>query len=500
MSGSEPPASKPDSRTDIRLQESEAKFATAFHESPIPMVISSFAEAKLIEVNRAFERLSGYSATEVIGKTAIEIGLWSDPADRERWVNEFKEHGTVRAREQRFVTRAGKVFICNTTASVVMIGGQRCLLTAVEDVTEQQRMERALRESEERYRSFVENFSGIAYQGKDFVPYFFHGDVEGITGYTEDEFLAGRPKWNEIVYPDDREVFETTDERKLHEPGGHAYTREYRIVRKDGGIVWIQENIQSVCGESGAYQFVQGTIQDITERKQAERDLLASREALRALASELSAAEERERRRIASDLHDRLGQALAVLRMKFGALTATTDKKESAQLIDEIRDLLEKAVDDTSTLTFDLSPPILYELGVEAAIEWAGEQLCGEHHLVFQFSDDGRYKPLDEDAGPLLYRSARELMMNAVKHANASKLKVEIRRNGGLVTVLVVDDGVGFTPPENAEEAGSSGFGLYSIEERIQYLGGMFHIESMPDGGTRAMVSAPIKVSDAEGP
>ena len=89
--------------------------------------------------------------------------------------------------------------------------------------------------------------------------------------------------------------------------------------------------------------------------------------------------------------------------------------------------------------------------------------------------------------------------MNVVKHAGASNLEVEIRRNGGLVSVVVADDGAGFTPPEGSEEGHSNRFGLYSIEERIQYLGGTFHIESGPEGGTRAVVSAPIKDSGTEG-
>jgi signal transduction histidine kinase len=238
---------------------------------------------------------------------------------------------------------------------------------------------------------------------------------------------------------------------------------------------------------------------DITDLKQAERQVMASQEALRTLASELSSAEERERRRIASDLHDRLGQALAVLRMKFGTLTAVSDENESAKLIAEIRDLLEQAVEDTSTLTFELSPPILYELGVEAAIEWAGEKLCGEHQMAFQFSDDGRFKPLEENAAPLLYRCARELMLNVIKHAEARHLKVDVGLEGGRISVAVTDDGIGFVPPGDDEEGQSSCFGLYSIEERIQYLGGSFQIEALPEGGTRAVVSVPVKEPDVKG-
>jgi len=126
-------------------------------------------------------------------------------------------------------------------------------------------------ENEERYRSFVQNFQGIAYRGSmNFVPTFFHGAVQEITGYTEREFLNQKPGWDQIIHEEDLPSLFTEDEKRLHIIPQYSYEREYRIVRKDGAIRWVHEIIQNTCGDSGKPTNLQGTIYDITERKRAE--------------------------------------------------------------------------------------------------------------------------------------------------------------------------------------------------------------------------------------
>ncbi|MBD3306519.1 PAS domain S-box protein [candidate division KSB3 bacterium] len=144
------------------------------------------------------------------------------------------------------------------------------IIATVEDVTERVHMEQALRDSEERYRSFVQNFQGIAYRGTlDFRPIFFHGAVEAITGYTEQELLAGTLRWDQLIHPEDRPGVYTSSETLQTIPNA-SIKRQYRIVRKDGEIRWVQEFIQNLCDASGVPTLVQGSVYDITEQKEAE--------------------------------------------------------------------------------------------------------------------------------------------------------------------------------------------------------------------------------------
>jgi PAS domain S-box-containing protein len=144
------------------------------------------------------------------------------------------------------------------------------------DITERKKAEKALKESEEKYRSFVENFSGIAYKaGSDYIPEFMHGACEQITGYAEGEFLAGKPLWTEVVAPEYLDYFYKQAD-KLLDKTESSLLREYEIIKKDGSRSWISEVMHNYCSVSGDFKYVHGIILDITEKKKIEQDVLAS--------------------------------------------------------------------------------------------------------------------------------------------------------------------------------------------------------------------------------
>ena len=236
---------------------------------------------------------------------------------------------------------------------------------------------------------------------------------------------------------------------------------------------------------------------DSIARKNAENRLVQQRQQLRALASDLALAEERERRRIAIGLHDQVIQNLAVATIRLDGLRQTLRTEEERNALQTTRDSTGAAIADLRSLTFELSPPVLYELGLEAALQYLAEQMEREHGLPVQCFDDRLEKPLRDDLRVTLYRSVRELIMNAVKHARAGVLKVSVSRFGEDIRILVEDDGVGFDnaaleirPPAGA------GFGLFSIRERLGCLGGQIAIDSQPGRGTRITLSVPLSIED----
>jgi signal transduction histidine kinase len=235
--------------------------------------------------------------------------------------------------------------------------------------------------------------------------------------------------------------------------------------------------------------------QEIAVRKRAERQLASYQDSLRSLASSLSLAEERERRRLAVYLHDQIGHTLALANIKLGEL----NKSLPAQCpgfptmeLEKAGSLLEQAIRDTHSLTFKISSPILYELGLEAALEWLAEQAQKDHGISVRFISDGQPDHLDDDVRVLLFQATNELLVNVVKHAQAQNVEISIRREGGNVKVEVGDDGVGFqmarTNPQRQERCG---FGLFSIRERLRPYGGDMEVQSEPGAGTHVILTVP---------
>jgi signal transduction histidine kinase len=231
------------------------------------------------------------------------------------------------------------------------------------------------------------------------------------------------------------------------------------------------------------------------KRRQAEQKLLEHQKQLKRLASQLALAEERERRRIAGELHDQVGQSLALAKIKLDALRSSATSQPAEEVLADVSKTLQQLMDETRLLTFDLSSPILYELGFEAAVsEWLNEQVRDKHGIATEFADDGQPKPLGDDVRMLLFRNVRELLINCIKHANADKVRVGIRRIDGSIEVTVEDNGVGFDPTEaRTMVAKKAGFGLFSIRESLEELGGRFEIESKRGAGCRVIMTAPLK-------
>jgi signal transduction histidine kinase len=210
---------------------------------------------------------------------------------------------------------------------------------------------------------------------------------------------------------------------------------------------------------------------------------------LRSLASELSLAEERQRREIATGLHDHLGQLLAMSKMKLGAMRKNTTSTPDD--ISTLYQLIEQSIEYTRTLTFELSPPVLYTFGLEAAVEWLTEQFEGRHNIQVFFNDDGQSKPLANDVRVVLFQAVRELLFNVAKHAKAEHVTVSLSRGASGISVYVEDDGVGFNP-SNVSGGKGGGFGLFNIRERLDYVGGALEIESVIPHGTRIIITAPL--------
>ena len=248
-------------------------------------------------------------------------------------------------------------------------------------------------------------------------------------------------------------------------------------------------------------QRVNQTLRDeIAERQRAEEEIRRSQARLRRLTSELALAEERERRAIASDLHDHIGQALTVIRSRLWQMQGNAVFSGMEKDLEETLTLLDQTIQSTRTLTFEISPPVLYDLGLEAALQWLCRQSQKKHGLLAEMTSEGNGPPLPDDIQITVFRSVQELLLNAAKHARASSISVHLVRQTGLLQVEVKDNGQGFdVSREGTAAADREGFGLYSIRERLKVQGGALEISSSPGRGATFKLVMPLAESPGTG-
>ena len=252
------------------LRASEERYRAIFEQAADSIVIFDTEGGPLMEFNDRAHQSLGYTREE-FGKLKIpDFEVIESPEDVAEHIRNVVREGPD-VFETKHRTKSGEIRDILVSARRISSGGQDLIQGIWRDITERKRAEEALRESEERYRTFMQNFHGIAFRGHvGFRPIFFHGAVEEITGYTEDDFLASQPRWDQIIYPDDWQRISESVERIGSIPG-YSSEREHRIIRKDGQIRWVREFIQNMCDSSGKVTMVQGAIYDITEHKRAEQ-------------------------------------------------------------------------------------------------------------------------------------------------------------------------------------------------------------------------------------
>lgn len=229
---------------------------------------------------------------------------------------------------------------------------------------------------------------------------------------------------------------------------------------------------------------------EIRVRKQVEKRLIDYQKQLQSLASQMSLVEERERRRIASELHDSLGQTLALAKIKLGQCNKSAGSVPG--LNDNIRDILlivEQCIKETRSLTFELSPPVLYELGLDQAIKWLVDQFKEKFSIQITFTSEGIEGSFDSNIRFFLFQAVRELIFNIVKHADSQKADISLTARDGRLRIQVEDYGKGFVfSPEK-----TTGYGLFNLRERFNLINGNVIIQSNSGSGTKVILEAPFQ-------
>ncbi|MCC6143210.1 MAG: response regulator [Candidatus Hydrogenedentes bacterium] len=377
-----------------------------------------------------------------------------------------------------------------------------------------ERSREALGESEERFRTMADNAPVMIYMADASGDYVYVS--RQWMEFTGRRFEDGRGRgWFESIHDEDRPRVRQTLKDAV---GSHeGFRLDYRILRHDGVYRWMIDTATSRFSSRGMFLGYIGSIVDITDHKEAEEQLRRLNETLeqrvadrtveaeqrayelRRLAAELTQAEQRERRRIAQVLHDEVQQLLVAAKMRISTLVRVESDglAEAAQQADE---LIGEVIQLARSLSVDLSPPMLRDRGLGHALEWLARRVEQELGLIIAVDADFDVSPENEATGMFLLQATRELLLNAVKHSGAREAQVMLRSvKDGQIEVCVEDEGEGFDPALLEEVYEPEHFGLFSIKQRLDLLGGEFEIHSEKGAGTRVILRVPMHPPEGAG-
>ena len=353
------------------------------------------------------------------------------------------------------------------------------------EINERKQAEKKLARSEAKYRGLVENaLVGVFNSTLEGRFIFINDAMARIFDFDTPEQMMAQGSLERWSDPKDRE-------RMLVELQQHGRVTNFEAET----ITHTNRHIHVLFSARQLGNNIVGMVIDITERKQTEQKILEYQQRLKALASQLTIVEETERRRIAADLHDHVGQSLALVRLQIASVRKLLFDPGQTDTLDEISGTLQQTVQETRDLIYDLSPPQLHEIGLSAAIlEWLEEHVEKRYKIKSECISSGPEKQLDKNLGAILFRNTRELVTNVIKHSHAKQVKVRVLQDDNHVKIFVKDDGIGFDAGAVSPSLkGESSFGLFSITERMADMGGSLEIVSEPGQGTEAIMHVPLE-------
>jgi PAS domain S-box-containing protein len=479
--------------------DAEQKYRNIF-ENAVEGIFQTSPDGRFVVANPALARMFGFSSPEELIRERADISKqhYVDPKRREEFKRRLEEEGIVHNFEFEAYRKDGtKIWVSDNVRAVRdQSGTVLCYEGTVRDITERKRAEGALRESEERYRELFENAKDATYVHDLSGRYLsVNRAAEKLSGYTRGEIL-GRSFINFVPSEQIEKISEHLC-RKLVAEGETSYESE--VITKDGRRVAVEVNSHLIF-ENGVAIGVQGTARDITERKAAEEKLRATSEQLRALSARLQSAREEEGTRIAREIHDELGAMLTSLKWDLeGAERILANPIEPAQVADlreklnALRKLADVAIQAIRRIASELRPSVLDDLGLVAAIEWQAQQFQARTGIVCSCDCALEKLELSEEQSTAVFRILQEALTNVLRHAQATRVDIEINKENGYFTLSISDNGKGITEREKSEQ---QSLGILGMRERAHLIAGEIDIKGVQGKGTLVTIRVSISGQD----
>jgi len=477
--------SKADARNHLRTRMLEV----------VPQaVIATGKGGAIVYWNRTAEWLFGWTEQEVLGETlalvtsfpvsAFKNGL-SGIGGASGWKGEIQAQRRGGAMFPAFLTSSPMRRQDETLAGFVY--------TFI-DISDQKEAEAALRLSEEKYVTLVESSPTGIFIAREGRIQFANQQLCEMVGRYRDELKGTQV--TDIIHPDDWPMVRDLWRDRLAGTGPNQDT-ECRILTAKGEVRWVsgRTTVIRVQGETALL----GNIQDITARHLAEEGLKESQRVLHHLSLRLMTAQEGERKRIAQELHDSIGQSLSAIKFMVERaleVTCPLGRADHIQPLQAVIPVIQASVEEVRRISMALRPSTLDDLGLLATLAWFSREFTSTYpHLEVERQIEVREAEVPDALRISIFRIVQEAMNNAAKHAQAKKIILSLRSVFGLIQLVVADDGVGFDPAIKRQADASGGFGLASMRERTELTGGNLIVHSEPGQGTVVTAQWPPQVA-----
>jgi PAS domain S-box-containing protein len=464
-------------------------------EQPTMAIGITDLDGYFVSINDAGKDLLGYPSGEDYAKRSVfEVVHPADRARVEALRAELLAGRIPRVHlEKRIVRGDGEMRWVNCDMAVVRppLGGRSFIVVIGSDITPRKQEEEKAREREELLQAIFQLAPiGISItDAKDARYLRTNLRFRQMLGYSDHE-LAQLSGWD-LVPPEEADANRILRD-ELFSGKRQDYTWERRYIRKDGSLLWAQNTVTLLRDERGAPRYVMALIEDISERRLKDAALRTNAEQLQALSRRLVEMQESERRDVARELHDRVGQTLTALRINLDMIRKRSgelgDSSIAARAEDSI-ELIESAFSSVESLLYELRPPMLEEDGVVAALEWHARAYEARTGIHVDITGEKACR-CGPDVELALFRIAQEALNNVARHAKTSNVTIDLRDASCSVVLMIEDEGVGFDPQD---PCASRGYGLTSMRERAQAVGGTLDIESVKEKGTVIIVTMPAR-------
>lgn len=478
-------------RAEAAVLAASRFFENLFHSSAVGMAVSDIS-GRFVRVNLALCELLGRSEEALLNASCVDVADPVSAAEDQALVARMLAGEIDKVEvERRWRRGDGRWTWVMVVASLVRLpdARQRQLLLQVFDIERSRRIQQDLRASRARLLN--------AHRIARLADWEWDPDTDELTLSAQGRGILGLPiepaerlsgeRWLAWVCADDRA--RVRDAWRAASQGGPPFALDYRL-QLAGGRRGIHQQGECTGGRDGVPMRLIGVLQDISERKRIEDELLASRQRLRALSANEEAAMEQERRHIAREVHDELGQSLTALKFELSLLVRRfgADPALAEQAL-RMSAMVDGTIGVVRHVISNLRPSAL-DFGLVAAIEWLAEDFALRWEIPCDVTVGGSDIALDDLRATALFRMVQESLTNVARHAHARQVQIVVRSDGQRLHLSVRDDGVGFDPAQAQDRGGS--FGLLGMRERALKIGARLSVDSRPGDGTTVRVDLPL--------